>query len=378
MTSIDDIKTIFNPATCLRRGLAPVSTSQKRSPAPHNLYFEVHGDAASDAVKLVFIMGKNFLPSSAFSHFELTIPNPIHRSQQLIVRHPSATPLHPSLIPLILFPLFTHSFAWHHQVTHFSRKPGYQILVFDNRGVGNSDTPPGRLWKTSEMALDAVDLLDYLGWTGKRELNVVGVSMGGMIAQELALAIPDRIASLNLTSTKCGDRSDRLTLALLHRALFFGKLMTNTAGTPEQILSMVIDTLFPQAYLQAIDPKTGEANKVAVQKDFEKRVEMGKLQSTAGKVGQMMAVLGHCVKADRLKIISSTIPKVAIIHGDMDELIDVQRGVELHEMIPGSEFKLVKGAGHAILAQLTDEYNAFIESVVEDAKRRVAEENERA
>lgn len=58
------------------------------------------------------------------------------------------------------------------------------MLVFDNRGVGNSDSPGGR-YRTSEMALDVVDLLDFLGWTERRQLHVVGVSMGGMIIQEL-------------------------------------------------------------------------------------------------------------------------------------------------------------------------------------------------
>jgi pimeloyl-ACP methyl ester carboxylesterase len=66
--------------------------------------------------------------------------------------------------------------------------------------MGESDKPLGR-YSTSEMAKDVLEIVDHLGWTGRRDLNVVGVSMGGMIAQELALMIPDRIASLILSST---------------------------------------------------------------------------------------------------------------------------------------------------------------------------------
>lgn len=72
--------------------------------------------------------------------------------------------------------------AWHEQVDYFGSLPGYSVLVFDNRGVGWSDTP-GWSYTTHEMARDLVELLDYLGWTQDRSLNLVGVSMGGMIAQ---------------------------------------------------------------------------------------------------------------------------------------------------------------------------------------------------
>jgi pimeloyl-ACP methyl ester carboxylesterase len=66
--------------------------------------------------------------------------------------------------------------------------------------MGGSDKPLLR-YSTSEMAHDLIELLDHLGWTALRSLHVSGVSMGGMIAQELGLLIPDRIATLNLIST---------------------------------------------------------------------------------------------------------------------------------------------------------------------------------
>lgn len=79
--------------------------------------------------------------------------------------------------------------AWQHQLSYFSSLPGYSTLVFDNRGVGHSDSPKGA-YKTSEMAKDIVELLQEVGWIkegeeGEADLNVVGVSMGGMIALEL-------------------------------------------------------------------------------------------------------------------------------------------------------------------------------------------------
>lgn len=78
-----------------------------------------------------------------------------------------------------------------------SLAPKYSVLVFDNRGVGYSGYPTGRYTcvaltlgkmltdfsRTSGMAEDIIVLLDHLGWTASRQINVVGVSLGGMIAQ---------------------------------------------------------------------------------------------------------------------------------------------------------------------------------------------------
>lgn len=68
----------------------------------------------------------------------------------------------------------------------------YASLIFDNRGIGESDKPFGR-YSTSQMAQDLLEVLDHIGWTAERQLHVVGISMGGMIAQELVVApLPQR------------------------------------------------------------------------------------------------------------------------------------------------------------------------------------------
>ncbi len=77
-------------------------------------------------------------------------------------------------------------YAWQRQTKDFAHDNGhrYSSLIFDNRGIGESDKPRCR-YSTSEMAKDVVDMLDQLGWINKRELHVIGISMGGQIAQEL-------------------------------------------------------------------------------------------------------------------------------------------------------------------------------------------------
>ena len=108
---------------------------------------------------------------------------------------------------------------WQRQTKDFGHDEGqkYSCLIFDNRGMGDSDKPLLR-YSTSEMARDLLELLDNVGWTGERSVHVVGISMGGMIAQEMvhspafvrkirmltpkqAYREPKRIASLSLVST---------------------------------------------------------------------------------------------------------------------------------------------------------------------------------
>ena len=158
--SISHLQTIFDLSTCLKRGLCPVTKLRPQGSElleSHSLYYEIHGTknaAVQQQRKVVFIMGLN-----------------------------------------------SNSFAWGPQIRHFGKKEGYASLVFDNRGVGHSGYPRGpytcvfsvfsyvRVWlmcelcRTSGMAEDVICLLDTLGWTGTRELHVVGISLGGMIAQ---------------------------------------------------------------------------------------------------------------------------------------------------------------------------------------------------
>ncbi len=81
--------------------------------------------------------------------------------------------------------------AWQRQTKDFGHDQAskYTCLILDNRGMGESDKPWMR-YSTSEMAMDTFEVLDYLGWTDERQLHMIGISMGGMIAQELVWPIP--------------------------------------------------------------------------------------------------------------------------------------------------------------------------------------------
>lgn len=116
--SSDDFKmppTIFDPTTCARKGLCPVTQirNQAEPLESHSLYYEIHG---SGPEKVVFIMG--------CVHLSL-FPRISRVKEGLCCR------------------LNTTSASWLPQVDYFGRKSEYSVIVFDNRGVGNSDTPRG-------------------------------------------------------------------------------------------------------------------------------------------------------------------------------------------------------------------------------------------
>ena len=96
---------------------------------------------------------------------------------------------------LLIMGLGADSNAWIHQVPELSRR--YRTVTLDNRGVGRSSKPPGP-YSIAQMADEAASVMAH---AGLGRAHVVGVSMGGMIAQELAINHPQRVASLVLVNT---------------------------------------------------------------------------------------------------------------------------------------------------------------------------------
>ncbi|KAF5336997.1 hypothetical protein D9611_002917 [Ephemerocybe angulata] len=342
--SLDSLPTAFDPATCTRRGLCPVTKMRPQGSETlesHSLYYELHGKGTRH--KVVFIMGLN-----------------------------------------------SSSFAWGPQVEWFGRdgfeKEGWRvgkeksgvgasILVFDNRGVGNSGYPRGP-YTTSGMAEDLICLLDDLGWTGKRELNIVGVSLGGMIAQEVAYRIPERIQSLVLTVTTPGGHVWN-NLPPLSGMTSLARLMVTTEPAPK--VKLVLDMLYPLKWLEekAEDDPQGRSNRDVQTESYLRRIEITKPQLFLGHISQMCSGLTHHVSPERLRIISASIPKVLILTGDEDSLVNPANSFRLKASMPEAELVQWEETGHGINNQRARRFNEALEKTWEEGKRRVEEEPER-
>ncbi|KAI8050200.1 Alpha/Beta hydrolase protein [Syncephalis plumigaleata] len=131
--------------------------------------------------------------------------------------------------------------AWLPQAKAFAEHE-FQTCIFDNRGVGYSDAP-NSYYTTKEMAHDTRELLDHLGWTS--DVHVVGVSMGGMIALELASMYPEYICTLGLTSTHAG-----MTIPPLIGTITMPRLMM--MADVEKRISTQCSLLFPRMFKRKI------------------------------------------------------------------------------------------------------------------------------
>lgn len=198
----------------------------------------------------------------------------------------------------------------------------FDCIVFDNRGMGlsgHAELP----FTTADLAADAVGLLDALEI---ESAHVVGISMGGMIAQELALAHPERIRTLTIGASYCGGPEGTLMapedLQLLSTAY--------ASGDREQVFRAMWEINLSPGF-RADDSR------------FAAFTEMGStLPAPQPVVLQQMQACAQHKTDDRLGQIS--LPTL-VIHGDADRLLGPNNGREIAALIP-ARLEMLEGVGH--------------------------------
>ena len=186
--------------------------------------------------------------------------------------HGSGPPL------LLVMGLAADSTAWMFQVPDFEKH--FRTIVFDNRGVGRSAKPPGP-YTIHEMADDAAGLLNALEI---RRAHVVGVSMGGMIAQELALRHPEHVQSLVLACTFPEPDADIERQRRFSLQQFGGSVTSSgemqvdvKAVDPMQFLQLMLPTVFNEEFIVKELPKLIQVFSGALQYGFSLEAILGQV-----------------------------------------------------------------------------------------------------
>lgn len=216
----------------------------------------------------------------------------------------------------------------------------FDCLSYDNRGAGRS----GRLLRPTsmtELAADAVGLLDVLGVPAA---HVYGLSMGGMIAQEVAIRYPDRVLGLILGgTTPGGPRAVRPALAEL-RAL--GLAAAPRAGSSTARGRIVASALFSERF------RTREPARAAELVGY-----LGRHRATpVGVSAHWWASVYHDTMSRLPRISAPTL----VLHGELDSLCPLGNARLLAQLIGDAELAVVPGAGHAYLLECPAESAALL------------------
>jgi pimeloyl-ACP methyl ester carboxylesterase len=243
------------------------------------------------------------------------------------------SPSHPQGTVLLLTGLGSKRLGWYKQLPVFGQV--YRTIALDHRDTGDSDlaTEP---YTTADQADDAAAVLQALG---VRSASVVGISMGGFIALELALRHPELVQKLVLTSTSAGGPT-HVAPGPQMRAL----LVQNRSGAE-------IGEFSRHAYAQLMAPRFAESHP----EDMERVAENARYcpQPPEAYMRQLQTALTHNASA-RLEQIQ--VPTL-VVHGEVDPLIPVENGQYLAKHIRGAQLICYRDTGHISIVERADEYN---------------------
>jgi 3-oxoadipate enol-lactonase len=223
--------------------------------------------------------------------------------------------------------------TWADQVPAFAAA-GYRVVTFDNRGVGKSSKPAGP-YTTALMAADAKALTDHLG-LGR--IHLLGVSMGGMIVQEYALAYPDDLLSVTFACTYAapGPFCSRMFA-------MWGDLVA-VAGLPAVMRDVTL-WAFTREFFETRPDELAE---------FETAMRFID-QPVPAYLAQLSSIQTH----DTLDRLGALNVPTLVIAGEEDILIPVELSRRLHAAVPGATWATTPG-GHACIWEHPDPFNQTV------------------
>lgn len=228
---------------------------------------------------------------------------------------------------LLIMGFMARGRAWRSQIEALS--PHYTVVWFDHRGVGDSAGPAAKTM--AEFASDCIYLMNHLEWS---EAHVIGISMGGMIAQELAVSHPKRVLTLSLIVTHFGSWH-RVIPPLRGFPLF---LRAQFARSLPARLEALKQLLVPKSVLAHADHEV-ILNKL--REDFSPK------PPASTRLRHFWAIFRHNTYR-RLKNFDKA---SLVIQAQADLLVHPKHSVSLHEALPNAKLVSFAEAGHGIVRQ---------------------------
>ena len=267
---------------------------------------------------------------------------------------------------LLIMGLGTQMLGWPDGFCQELAARGHFVVRFDNRDVGLSthlhDAPrpdPVAAWSgdfssasytLSDMAGDTAALLDALGFDSA---HVVGASMGGMIAQSLAIENPERVRSLTSMMSSTGDaKVGQATQAAMT------VLMAPPARSRQEAIDRVV------ASYRVIGSPGYPLDEEALRE--RAGLSFDRAHDPFGVGRQLVAILASGDRTERLRDVR--VPTL-VIHGEQDPLVQVSGGRATASAIPGAELVVIDGMGHDLPRQLWRGIADRVAALVEQAER---------
>jgi len=221
---------------------------------------------------------------------------------------------------------------WWRQIPAITSR--YRVVLIDNRGAGHTGDVRGAPYTIETMAEDVVAVLEA---ADVKKVHLVGLSMGGMIAQELALTRPELVQSLVLMATHPGIRHATFEPEAL------SLVQARQAMTAREAAEAAIAFNYAKTTPRAL-----------IEEDWDLRLPLA--SSPAGYTAQMMGGL-HWSSLDRLPLLE---PPLLVLHGADDRLVPAVNGQRIANAVPGSAHIELADANHILTTDKADEVNDLL------------------
>jgi pimeloyl-ACP methyl ester carboxylesterase len=216
-------------------------------------------------------------------------------------------------------------------------KKHYKVVIFDNRGIGRSEGA-GLPYTIKTLSDDVVGLMDYLGIA---KAHILGLSLGGLVAQEVAISYPERVMKLILGSTFAGREIDDVHPEMM-KALDIPEGSTNV-----DIRSIDMTKLMGAMVSLSFNKRLYRIILVPLSKRAMKSINV------EGHFGQMSAISSYTT-LDRLHLIKAP---TLVITGAGDRLVSPHYSETIAGRIPNARLVMVEGGSHAFFMEMRGRFN---------------------